>query len=210
MDTPEGRDRTGQGVPATGAAGTDSSISPLESPQTEATTGGGTELSATRGRRGQSSANGGETEQSSTDRGGTEPLAALISVAVLCAALSVYAGFASLALSDSDDTARDRATLEAVWDGTNERGILELGTERLTDRLDSGVLPRGLRVAVRVTVVGEGGYLETVDEATFDGDGRPAVLEVPPSADVDARPVPVRLDDGEVRPGRLTVEVWDG
>jgi len=153
---------------------------------------------------------GTETEQSMADRGGTEPLAALVSVAVLCAALSVYARFASLALSASDDTARDRATLEAVWDETNEHGILELDTGRLTDRLGSGVLPRGWRVAVRVTIVGEGGSLETVDEATFDDDGRPAALEVPQSADIDARPVPVRLDDGEVRPGRLTVEVWDG
>jgi len=143
-----------------------------------------------------------------TARGGTEPLAALVSVAAICIALSVYAGFASEVVPESTDRDPDEATLERVWTALSEDGVLETNTT-LDTELGPGALPRGHRVAVNVTIVGDNGYLVTVASAMFEADATAASLEPPPTAATRDRPVPVRLDEGVVRPGRLTVVVWD-
>lgn len=143
-----------------------------------------------------------------TDRGGTEPLAALVSVAAICVALSVYAGFASEVIPESSNSGPDDATLDSVWTALSEDGVLET-SDALGTRLGPRALPRGHRVAVNVTVVGADGHLVTVAGATFDTDGTVTSLEPPPPAATSNRPVPVRLGEGEVRPGRLTVVVWD-
>lgn len=146
----------------------------------------------------------------SPDRGGTEPLAALVSVAAICVAVSVYAGFASVTLSESSDSEPDRATLDSVWSAVSEDGVVDMREGTFEDRLGPETLPRGHRLAVRLTVVGDDGHLVTVDSATFGMDATPADPEPPPGATTSDRPVPVRLDDGDVRPGRLRVVVWDG
>jgi hypothetical protein len=142
-------------------------------------------------------------------RGGTEPLAALVSVAAICIAISVYAGFASEVVRDSEDGEPDGATLDSVWVAVNENGILD-ASESLDEQLGPETLPRGHSVAVNVTVVGDDGRLETVGNATFDANASAVSMEPPPGATVRDRPVPVRIDDGEIRPGRLRVVVWDG
>lgn len=142
-------------------------------------------------------------------RGGTEPLAALVSVAAICVAISVYAGFASITLSASTDSSPDRATLDSVWTATSDDGIVDTRERTFEDLLGPAELPRGYRVAVTLTVVGEDGHLSTVDRATFGENATPADLEPPPGADTDDRPVAVRLDEGDIRPGRLRVVVWD-
>jgi hypothetical protein len=144
----------------------------------------------------------------SPDRGGTEPLAALVSVAAVCLAISVYAGFASDVVGEQSDSEVDRATLDSVWAATSEDGILETNVS-IEEQLGPETLPRGHRVAVNVTVVGDDGRLETVENATFGADARPAGLDPPPTAAVSDRPVPVRFDEADIRPGRLTVVVWD-
>lgn len=145
----------------------------------------------------------------SPDRGGTEPLAALVSVAAVCIAVSVYAGVVSLTIAATgDDDQVERSTLDSVWDELDEDGVLVGGG--FEDRLGPETLPRGHRVLVNATVVGPDGHLVTVGAATFGTDARPTTLEPPPSAAVSDRPIPVRLGDGDVRPGRLTVVVWDG
>jgi len=143
-----------------------------------------------------------------TDRGGTEPLAALVSVAAICIALSVYAGFASEVLPEPNNGDPDKATLESVWTALSENGILDTNSSLETE-LGPGALPRGHRVAVNVTIVGDDGRLRTVGDATFDTGATVTSLEPPPTATTADRPVPVRLDDGVVRPGRLTVVVWN-
>lgn len=143
-----------------------------------------------------------------TDRGGTEPLAALVSVAAICVALSVYAGFASEVIPESDNDNPDDATLDSVWTALSEDGVLETDGS-LGTNLGPGVLPRGHRVAVNVTIVGEDGRLVRIAGATFETDATVAGLEPPPTAATSDRPVPVRLGEGDVRPGRLTVVVWD-
>lgn len=144
-----------------------------------------------------------------SDRGGTEPLAALVSVAAVCVAVSVYAGFVSFTTSTTGADTTARATLDSVWTAVGEDGHLDADTHPLEERLGPTVLPRGHRVTVTVTVVGEDGRLDTVDSATFDERARKTDVDPPPNAATDARPVAVRVDDGDVRPGRLTVVVWD-
>jgi hypothetical protein len=143
-----------------------------------------------------------------TERGGTEPLAALVSVAAICVAVSVYAGVASEVLPDSDDNEPDAATLDSVWTAVSDDGVLDTSGP-LEARLGAEPLPRGHRVAVNVTVVGADGHLVTVAAAQFETDATVADLEPPPTAAASDRPVPVRIDEGDVRPGRLTVVVWN-
>lgn len=153
-----------------------------------------------------------EAASSIDDRGSTEPLAALVSVAAICVAISVYAGFASVTLSHTtDDPAVDRATLDTVWATVSEDGIVE-STTSLEIAIPPEALPRGYYVQVRITRVGDSGHLVTVGEAVFDDRGQfvETKIDPPPDGTAAERPVPVRIRDGDVRPGRLTVEVWDG
>jgi hypothetical protein len=147
-------------------------------------------------------------EAAPTDRGGTEPLAALVSVAAICVAISVYAGFVSVTIAESGgDGQVDRATLDSVWTALSEDGTLEGGD--IEARLGPETLPRGHRVVVTATVVGSDGRLATVVNGTFGTDATPEALEPPPDAAVSDRPVPVRVAAGDIRPGRLRVVVWD-
>jgi hypothetical protein len=148
-------------------------------------------------------ATGGKTGE----RGGVEPLAALVSVAAICLAVSVYAGFASVTIAGSGDGQVGRATVDSVWTTLAENGVVD-GSTRVANRLGPATLPRGHRVAVKITVVGDDGRLESVGAATFGPDARTADLEPPPTAGESGRPVPVRVDEGDIRPGRLTVVVW--
>lgn len=145
-------------------------------------------------------------EEGRPDRGGTEPLAALVAVAAIAVAVSVYAGFASVVVSQDGTSEVDRATLDSVWSG-----LVEDGRYNATGpmELDPDRLPRGHNVAVTITLVGEDGRLTTVERATFGTDGEPATLDPPSDAPADDRPVAVRVSDGDVRPGRLSVVVWD-
>jgi hypothetical protein len=141
-------------------------------------------------------------------RGQTEPLAALVSVAAICVAISVYAGFASSLVPElGSDQRVDRATLDSVWADTSEDGIIDAGT--VPERIETETLPRGYHVAVTVTIVGEDGRLDAVDSVTFDASGSRASVEPPETAPSSSRPVPVRVGDGDVRPGTLRVVVWD-
>jgi hypothetical protein len=141
-------------------------------------------------------------------RGQTEPLAALVSVAAVCVAVSVYAGFASSLVPElGGDQRVDRATLDSVWADASEDGVVDAGG--VANRIETETLPRGHRVAVTVTTVGADGRLDAVDSVTFDASGSRATLDPPETAPSSSRPVPVRVADGDVRPGTLTVVVWD-
>ena len=146
------------------------------------------------------------------DRGGTEPLAALVSVAAICVALSVYAGVASVTLSESGDGTSqvDGAVIDSVWGSVNENGVVD-STLDLEGHLGPQTLPRGYRTRVHITIVGDDGHLVTVATALFDerGISVDSSLEAPPDVQTNTRPMPVRIRDGDIRPGRLTVEVWD-
>jgi len=153
----------------------------------------------------------GERKSGEATRGQTEPLAALVSIAAICAALSLYAGVTTDVISDSGDE-RDvaEATMNGLWADIHEDGVFDPEVASLGEAVKVQSLPEGQSVRATVTVVGENGRLRTVDRATFGQDGKPGRRAEPPeSATTVSRSVPVRVDIGDVRPGRLTVVVWE-
>lgn len=145
-------------------------------------------------------------------RGGTEPLVALVSVAAICVAFSVYAGFASVTIGAANGSNSDveQATLDATWHAMTVDGLVDVEADGLATTLGPDTLPRGYQIRASITVVGDEGRLRNLDSAGFDAEARPASpMEPPDDAEVAERPVAVRLDDADIRPGRLTVVVWD-
>jgi hypothetical protein len=124
----------------------------------------------------------------SADRAAVEPLVALSAVLVLGVTLSVYAVGVERALPGSDDRALAGPTLEAATDQLTRNGLVR------PTRLDaSAVAPPGHELRVELRVDGQSWT-----------DGPPA----PRSARTATRQVSVRVGPGQVRPGRLRVEVW--
>ena len=142
--------------------------------------------------------------------GQTEPLAALVAVTTLCLAVSVYAGFVTGLVPElgSDRELAD-VTSERVWGAVSDDGIYPAKTE-LQSTLSEEDLPQGRHVSVDVTYVDSHGTLRTASEAHFDELGSVRVPVDPPSgAETFERPIPVKHREGDVRPGTLTVVVWD-
>lgn len=144
----------------------------------------------------------------SADRGQSEPLAALVSVAAVCFAVSLYAGVVTdiVPKTGSDRTVGEPAA-DSIWQEISENEIYDSRTD-IETALTQSSLPQGYHVAIEVTVV-DGGSLATVGSAQFDETGTAAATESPEESEVIERPVSVRLPSGEIRPGRLTVEVWE-
>lgn len=145
-----------------------------------------------------------------TERGQSEPLAALVSVAVVCAAISVYAGAATEIVPEiGSDRAVGEPAADSIWQEISEDDIYDERTSIPTS-LSESALPEGYHSAVKVTVVTETGSLRTVASARFDDTGALAAVE-PPQEGTERveRPVSVRLESGEIRPGRFTVVVWE-
>lgn len=145
-------------------------------------------------------------------RGGTEPLVALVSVAAICVAFSIYAGFASVTIGVANEANGDveQATLDATWHALTVDGLVDVEADGLATTLGPDTLPRGHQIRVSITIVGDDGRLRTIDSGGFDAEARPASpMEPPDDAEVADRPLAVRLDDADIRPGRLRVVVWD-
>lgn len=143
------------------------------------------------------------------NRGQTEPLAALVSVAVVCLALGLYVGVFGDRLPEvGTDRDLSAPTMEAVWEDVRTDGTVERRTD-LRTAIDQKSLPEGHAVSITVTTIDEDGRLERTGRISFDPRGEPTSVEPPERADRVTRPVAVRLEPGDVRPGRLTVEVWD-
>lgn len=117
-----------------------------------------------------------------------EPLAALVALAAVALALSLYAGVLEASLpGDSDRTAAvtaDRALAAVAPDGVARPA-------RLADAV--AVAPEGYRLNATLT---------TGDRRWTAGPDRP------PDRDGQRRQVAVRLEPGRVRPGALRVVVW--
>lgn len=123
------------------------------------------------------------------DRGQVDPLPALLAVAVVGLALSLYAGVLPRATTD---------------DEADETAAVTLGTvcERICDggRVDPESLARGLAAAP------DGYRLRVVLRA--DGREWTAGPAPPDAAATAERAVTVALAPGETVPGRLRVAVW--
>lgn len=153
--------------------------------------------------------------RSSTRRAQTEPLAALAAIAAVGVALVIYAGaFADVLPADSDRSVED-ATLERVWQevetgGTIETGSAELGDELryVIDGIDPAVVPDGYAVRVTIAGVDENGD-RAADSRIIDRAGiHSSSAAVPARARSAKRPIAVQRSPGDVRAGRLRVEVW--
>lgn len=147
------------------------------------------------------------TQQSS--RGQTEPLAALVAVAAVCLAVSTYAGTLSgvIPAFDSDRTVGE-GTAQRVWHQVAENGVYTVEESNNT-AIDPSALPHGYHVAVNVTYVGSDGRLDNAVHAQFDPTGALSTVDPPANAERYTRPVPVRVTSGDIRPGKLTVVVWN-
>lgn len=147
-----------------------------------------------------------QTTTTDTTRAQTEPLAALVAVAAVCLAVSIYTGFLTDMLSTTGtDRELAEATAERVWEDLGEDGVYNADT---TTEIDAESLPQGHNVRVKITYVGSDGHLDTAANVTVDSRGEPIAAGPPASATRVERPISVRVDHGDLRPGTLTVVVW--
>lgn len=142
-------------------------------------------------------------------RAQSEPLAALLSVAAVCFVFSLHVGVLSEVTAELGQD-RDIAgpTADAVWQKLRTDGAIEAETD-ISSTVARPSLPEGYAVAVRVTTVRDDGRVREVGDAAFDTTGEATTLSPPANAETISRPVAVRIRPGDVRPGRLTVEVWE-
>lgn len=141
-------------------------------------------------------------------RGQSEPIAALVAVAVVCAAVSIYAGVFTTTLP-TIETERDvsEAAADNIWQDVSDDGVYVHPTN-LHGTIDESSLPAGYYVAVAMTYVGPDGTLENVGSVVFDGSGHAVDKPTPEDTLIVQRAVAIRLRPGDVRPGQYTVEVW--
>lgn len=126
----------------------------------------------------------------SSGRGQVEPVAALVVLLAVCAAVSTYAVAVDGSVRESD---RDLAspTLDRVVDVLAADGVADPARTKEARRAE----PAGHRLNV------------TVARADRRWHAGPTPAEGA-ETDVATRTVGVRLDPGRVRPGRVRVEVW--
>ncbi|MFC3478374.1 DUF7285 family protein [Halobacterium litoreum] len=128
--------------------------------------------------------------RSSARRAQVEPVPALAAVLAVCLALGAYASARGTALPGIGHGAPTDAVLADASDAVTEPGSAVASPADLTTE---GVAPEGFRVAVTLTA----------------GDREwTAGPEPPDSAASESGRVPVRVAPGRVRPGHLTVAVW--
>lgn len=156
------------------------------------------------------------SRSSTSDRGQTEPLAALVAVAILAIAIGIYASYVGVAMPGESDRNVAEPTVDSVWREIQSNGIYD-DDDALSGSIDPAALPEGRYVYLNVTVVGEDGRVRTLDRAVFGPSGTPRsdVLDevesngYPDAANHTSRPIPVRIDPGVVRAGKLHVVVWE-
>ena len=130
----------------------------------------------------------------SSDNGGTEPLAALVAVAVVCSAVSLYAGLFPVPPSADQRAAAAERLLDHVYGRTAGTGVVRPGW---LERLPSERQWQG-RWRVNVSV-------QTGPVTWQRGPNPPAGAS---NVGTATRQVSVRQLSGRVRPGRLRVVVW--
>ncbi len=148
--------------------------------------------------------------RSSSRRGQTEPFGALAAVFAVGVGLTIYAGFVADVSPGVSDRAVEETVLERAWTDAGADGIFDESTDDLS--VPPGRLPDGYNVYLEVTTLANDGDRETVASFFVDaaGNSRSSVTP-PPEARSASRPIGVHLEDvpaGDVRGGRLRVEVW--
>ena len=140
-------------------------------------------------------------------RAQSEPLAALLAVAVVCGAISLYVGvLGDVAAESGSDRELAEPTADAVREALTGGGPIDADTQ-VSTAIEPDTLPAGSPVSITVTVVDDDGRIRQVGSAAFDDAGTPVTDPELGTADRVSRPVPVQVRTGDVRPGRLVVEV---
>lgn len=154
---------------------------------------------------------------STSERGQTEPLAALVAVSALVAGIGLYGFYLTDTLPGTTDRTTETTALERIADDLENDGVVRAYDDDLATGIETGSLPHGRNVYVRLTIVADG--RETVvGTAAFGTDGTSSPdaiddeeLDGPPDgAGVAERSVAVATAPGDVRRGTLLVGVWDG
>lgn len=154
------------------------------------------------------------TDSQGRYRGQTEPLAALVAVAAMCLAVSIYTGvFTSLIPTVQEDRDVRDGTLEAVWHDVTDTGVYHPtsrpGKPATLDQLSRDSVPSGYNVLVKITVIDRHGRVSTVAEGGFTDSGARASLEPPATAQRAERPITVRTAPGRLEHGTLRVVIWE-
>lgn len=148
--------------------------------------------------------------------GQVEPTAALVALFAVCVGLSLYAGVLLDSLPGESERDVASTALDVVHDRVSTGGVVDPGSIGRATR----VAPAGYRLNATLGVGNRRWHVgptppEDVSEAHTNARSNVdtnAVADAKPIADTrtDAatRPVSVRLEPGSVRPGRLTVVVW--
>jgi len=121
----------------------------------------------------------------SSAKGQTEPLAALVAVAAVCLALSLYAGLVAERFSQPS--------------GPNAQPVLE--------RVVDDIAPDGVAAPERLDAIEETTTRRNVSLAVANSSWTVGPTP-PPDANTARRPVPVDRAPGRVTAGRLRVSVW--
>jgi hypothetical protein len=142
-----------------------------------------------------------------SDCGQTEPLPALVAVALVCATLSGYAAVVTDVVSDlGHERALAEVTSDRIWHDSSVTGIYPI-ENTLRGAVSAETLPRGHHVYAAISYVGDDGRV--VERVGFDTQGRPYTVTTQPPGDTAERAVAVEHREGDVRPGTLTVVVWN-
>ncbi len=157
------------------------------------------------------------SRSSTSDRGQTEPLAALVAVSALIAGIGLYGLYLTDTLPGTTDRTTETTALERIADDLESDGVVRAYGDDLATDIETGTLPHGRNVYVRLTIVADG-RKTVVGTAVFGTDGTSnsdsidgAELDGPPDeAGVAERSVAVATAPGDVRRGTLLVGVWNG
>lgn len=142
-------------------------------------------------------------------RAQSEPLAALIAVATVCLVVSLYvATFSDVTAQSGSERQLAEPTADSVWQDIRTESVFGAETE-LTETVERSSLPEGYAVAAEVTTVHDDGTIKRVGDARFDASGIPKAVTPPEDTETHSRPISVRVQPGDVRPGKLVVEVWE-
>lgn len=128
---------------------------------------------------------------SSARRAQVEPLPALIAVAVVCLAISAYAGVTSNVLPEQSRYVPSEQVLADAIDEATPAGQIVVEPS-LLDSIS--VAPAGFEMSVTVLA--------------GDNMWRAGATNPPPNAEIASELVPIRIHPGEVVPGRFIVKVW--
>lgn len=130
----------------------------------------------------------------------------------VCLAVGLYAGVVADAFPASEERRVEGATLDRVYQDVATDGTIRASDDGVADalrtalaRVDDAVVPAGYAVSISLSTASGG---STVRESiAIDSSGSP-VTTVPERARAESRPVAIGHGPGDVRGGRLRIEVW--